>query len=103
MRTLDQVRAMFPVGAEVECVKNTLRPELNGSRRRVTEARKAWLAVDILTGPNAGAKHFRMALPQKVMSIVELAEDHITFMLGRAEHTATFRVLPGGSSDNPPR
>jgi hypothetical protein len=93
---LEHVRGMFPLGATIECVENTYRPELNGSTRRVTRAGRSKLRVEILTGPGAGNAGFEMALPANASDVLELTDDTVKFRLGRGGHTATFRALTGG-------
>jgi hypothetical protein len=91
--TLDQVRALFPLGALVECVENTYRPELDGSTRRVTRQYRSKLGVELLTGPGAGEAGFDMALPARARDVIDLGPNTVKFRLGRDEHTAIFRVL----------
>ncbi len=92
MRTLEQVRALFPIGAEVECVENTYRPELNGTRRRITRVQKQRLGVEVLTGPGVG-RPFDVVLPARARDVLELTGEQVRFRLGRGEHTVTYRVL----------
>jgi hypothetical protein len=92
MTTLEKVRAMFPLDAHVECVENTYRPELNGTRRRVTRVQKQRLGVEVLTGPGAG-KPFDLVLPSRAGDVLALTSEQVTFRLGREEHTVTYRVL----------
>lgn len=92
MRTLEQVRALFPVGAEVECVENTYRPELNGTRRRITRAQRQRLGVEILTGPCVGEPSV-MVLPSRVGDVLELGADCVKYRLGRGSHTVSYRVI----------
>ncbi len=92
MSTLDQVRALFPLGAEVECVENTYRPECNGTRRRITRVQKQRLGAEVLTGPGVG-RPFDMVLPVRARDVLELTGEQVRFRLGRGEHTVTYRVL----------
>jgi hypothetical protein len=94
MRTLEEVRELFPLGAVVECVENTYRPVLNGSTRRVTGVRKSSLDVELLSGHDAGKPGgFVMALPARAGDVLSLSDDTVTFRIGRGEHTCTFRVI----------
>lgn len=93
MRTLEEVRELFPIGAVIECVENTYRPVLNGSRRRVTGVRKSSLDVEVLSGHGAGKPGFVMALPARAGEVLSLCYDTVTFRIGRGEHTCTFRVI----------
>jgi len=46
MQSFADVKRRFQVGAILECVENTYRPELNGSRRRITKVQTnaiAWV------------------------------------------------------------
>jgi hypothetical protein len=92
MTTLDKVRALFPLGAEVECVDNTYRPELNGTSRRITRVQKQRLGVEVLSGPGVG-EPFDMVLPSRARDVIELTADRVKYRLGRGEHTATYRVI----------
>jgi hypothetical protein len=93
MRTLETIRDLFPLGGIIECVENTYRPILNGSRRRVTGVRKSSLDVEVLSGPDAGKRGFVMTLPARAGDVLTLSEDTVTFRIGRSEHTCTFRVI----------
>jgi hypothetical protein len=93
MRTLEEVRELFPLGAVIECVENTCRPVLNGSTRRVTGVRKSSLDAEVLNGHHAGKPGFVMALPARAGDVLSLSNDTVTFRIGRGEHTATFRVI----------
>jgi hypothetical protein len=92
MRTLERVRALFPVGAWVECVENMYRPELNGTRRRVIHVQKQRLGVEVLSGPGVG-EPFDMVLPGRAGDVLELTENRVRYRLGRGDHTATYRVI----------
>jgi hypothetical protein len=94
MRTLEEVRALFPHGAVLECVENTYRPELNGSTRRVSRLHHTKLGVEVLTGPGTGKSGFDMALPARAGDVLELGPDRVKFRIRRGEHTVTLRVLP---------
>ena len=92
MRTLDQVRALFEDGAVVECVENTYRPELNGTRRRIDKLGKSYADCTPLDGPDAGKScGFRMALPTRARDVLAVSADAVTFRLGRDDHTVTLR------------
>jgi len=94
MKTLDAVRALFPLGATVEVIENTYRPVLNGSTRRVTGVRKSSLDVELLSGHDAGRPGgFVMALPARADDVLSLSQDTVTFRIGREGHTCTFRVI----------
>jgi hypothetical protein len=94
MRTLDAVRALFPLGATVEVIENTYRPVLNGSTRRVIGMRKSSLDVELLSGHDTGKPGgFVMALPARAGDVLSLSDDTVTFRIGRGEHTCTFRVI----------
>lgn len=93
MRTLEEVRQLFPIGAVIECVENTYRPELNGSRRRVSAVRKSSLDVEVLSGHDAGKPGFVMALPARAGDVLSRSANTVTFRIGRGEHTCTFRVI----------
>ncbi len=91
MRTLDQIRALFPAGTFVEVLENTRRPELRGQLRRVQRAQKAALDVKVIRGANAGERGFRMALPTRAGDVLELSDTHVRFRIGEQD-TVAFRV-----------
>jgi hypothetical protein len=93
-RVLDHVRSMFPLGATIECVNNTIRPQLNGSTRRVTRVLRSRLQVEVLTGPEAGEKEFHMTLPARAGDVIALDGDTVTIRAGI--NTITYRLLAGG-------
>jgi hypothetical protein len=100
MRTVEKVRALFSEGAVLECVENTYRPELNGSRRRIDKLGKTFADCTTLDGPDAGKPGgFYMSLPSRAGDVVELTDDTVTYRLDGpaandgAEHTVTLRVV----------
>lgn len=92
MTTLERVRALFPVGAVVECVENTYIPRRNGTVRTVTKAGKSYCDCTM------DGKPYRMSLPGRAGDVLELTDDTVTFKLGgpartKGDHTVTYRVL----------
>jgi hypothetical protein len=81
MRTLDEVRGLFPVETILEVIEHTGNSTLNGQRRRVLHAQQNGLRVEVLNGPHAGSPHYWMALPKRTQDVLELSENHVRFHL----------------------
>lgn len=90
MRKLDQVRALFEPGTVLVTVRNTYRPELDGTRRRVRSLGRTVYSCDILDGPTAG-RAFRGVLPARARDVLAVDTSEVTFRLGRGDHTVTLR------------
>lgn len=83
---LDQLRALFPVGAVLECVENTYIQGRHGDGlQTITRAGKSFCDCE------KDGKPYRMTLPTRVRDVVAVDADTATYKLGRGEHTVTYR------------
>lgn len=98
MKKTDRVHAMFHVGQTIYVVRNTHRPELNDSLRRITAINKTRMLCDVRTGPQAGATGLSMSLPQLARDIVAVTDSEVTYKLGRGEHTVTISTSSARTS-----
>ena len=93
MRTIERVRALFPVGATVRWVENTYAPIYNGDTRRIVAAGVGWRDCVTLAGPRAG-ESFHLQLPDLASDVLALTRRVVTWRLWRdADHTVTLEVL----------
>jgi len=99
-KALDELRARLPEGTEVECVANTLRPELNGTRRRIIENRPTFYRFIQLTDADAH-KTNHGTWPRRAADITWLDDHTVRFTLYRVGsrgpvpidgHTLTLRL-----------
>jgi hypothetical protein len=100
LRKLEALRARIPAGTVLECVENTYRPQLNGSRRSVTDNRPTFFDYVVLDGPQRGEVG-RSAWPTRASEITWLDARTVRWPLGRrggrlAGHTVTFRLPEEG-------
>ena len=90
MRTLDQVKAVLSEGAVIRTVENTYRPELNGTRRRVTKLGRTYFRYEMLDGEQVGTVGYTN-LPL-ARDVLEVTDEQVTFRLAvRPGHTVTLR------------
>lgn len=89
-RTLDAVRALVEEGAILECVENTKRPELNGTRREVTRAGKSFFIFDYepLDGGET-VKGGYTQLPDRAGDVLDLTDDTVKWVMGVDHHGVT--------------
>ena len=90
MSKLDEVRALFPVGGVVECVENTYAAKqgFDRSGMRLTVERSGKTVCDTR---GEDGKPFRNNLPTRVMDVVAVDDTSATWLLGRDDHTVTYR------------
>lgn len=100
MRKTDQVAALIELGAVIETVENTYRPDTAGMLKRVTKVQKASYAAECLNTGDANGwiqgKEFWGALPTRQMDVVAVDHESATFYLDQklerlAGHTVTIR------------
>lgn len=80
--TLSEFKKKVKAGDEPLCVKNTYRPELDGTTRKLTK-----VGPSVMLGTFEGTP-FRTEWP-KASDVLEVTETRITFRLGRDDHTIT--------------
>jgi hypothetical protein len=76
IQTLNQVRALFPVGSTFIVTEHSRRPDYVGQRRRVLKAYRETLAVEIIGGDG---KPFRASLPNRASQVIELTDRSVRF------------------------
>ena len=102
MSTLDRVRALFPVGCEIEVIEQTLQPHLVGTRRRVLKAQRRELKCETVGG---AGEQFWMSLPTRVRQVLSLDGSSVRFKMPQnEEHTLAFRrVTAAPGPPTPPK
>lgn len=98
MNKVEQVRALFREGEVIECVKNTLIPARDGSRRLVRTVGRSFADVEIVDSEGAGGKPYRMVVPTRVRDVLAVDEHEATYHLDESSerlrgHTVTVRRL----------
>lgn len=93
MNKLDEVRALFPTGAVIECVENTYTREKGFDRAgmRVTIERSGKTVCD---SRSSDGKRFRTTLPTRVGDVLHVDGESATWRLDvDGEHTVTWRLV----------
>ncbi len=91
---LETMRAQLAGTDVVVCIENTKRPELNGSRRRVTSVQGAAYTCVPLEGPHTGQPYIG-ALPTRVRDIEQLDGNVFRFQLPKLPGTSvTLQIGP---------
>ena len=93
MTTLDQVRALFTEGALIECVENTYRPEISGTRRRITRVGRSFCVCDLLENDKVTEEGFWKTYPKLARDVLHVDEQSVKYRLGRGEHTVELKVI----------
>lgn len=92
MNAVEMVRGLIEVGASIELVENTYRPELNGTRRTIEKVqRESYAAIEEHSGETVWG-----ALPKRVREVVSVDETQATFYIDDTSerltgHTITIR------------
>jgi len=89
MTKLDQVRALFVPGEQVECVDNTY----HRSGGRMDYIGRVWVVGTVgktVWSPD-GDENFRGTFPTRASDVLSVDADSATWRIGREDHTVTYR------------
>lgn len=101
MNKVEEVRALFREGEEIECVENTYIPTQDGTRRRITKVGKSFADCELASTGDGKDRTFYMALPTRVRDVLAVDSSEATYYLDQSldrlrGHTVTIRrVSPG--------
>lgn len=98
MSKVDQVRALFREGEQIECVKNTYISAQDGSRRLIRRVGRSFADVELLGPEGPDGKPYRMVVPTRVRDVLAVDEREATYYLEESSerlrgHTVTVRRL----------
>lgn len=100
MSKVETAQAFFAGVHTITTVENTYRPELDGTRRRITRVGKSFFGAELLDdssdGRNKAGQDCRGVIPTRAGDVLSTSETEVTFRLGRpgtrlAEHHVTYR------------
>ena len=107
MNRIKAAQGFFDGVHTITTVENTYRPELDGTRRRITRVGKSFFDAELLDdssdGRNKAGQDCRGVIPTHAGDVLAVSDTEVTFRLGRpgtrlAEHHVTYRKLDQPSS-----
>jgi hypothetical protein len=98
MNNLDRLRARLRVGDFVTCIENTLRPKLNGSRRRITAVSPSAFNYDVVDGTRRAIAY----LPLSADDVTWLDEHTVRYAIDERANTVTIAFEPPAPKGSDP-